>query len=824
MLSLWQMSLSASAVILLTALLRRVAGSRLPRRMYVAMWDVAALASLIPFRVPWATLSQLVRRWTARPVGNILNGLPSAIPGVTTQPLLAAPTLTAVAADELPTVSLAVTEAMPGARQWRDGLTTVLQSARATIQAVPDRVWQAAGILWLAGAILLAVVLLWRWLVCLRAFSEALPCGDERVSAFLREHRLLRPIRVRLSNRVASPLSYGLWRPVILLPSAIIRADDRTLAYVLTHEFMHIRAWDMLRKEALLTIVCLHWPNPLVWLMLRLFSRDMELMCDERVVRRLGGRKAYCLTLLDMETQRSNLTMGTCFSVTGIEERIQVMKNRKHQSILSIALACAIFLGAAAGAMTGIPSAGAENASPRMFVSQETWETCYAKYEPYGLAYDAENGVITYHGQIVRYFEDMWPVGDQGKSGACFLYDGGTVDVYGVREFPETIHRNPDGSFDPSGILTGLREATQEEYAERTARNRAACLSLGGATEYLDAYQLAEAIVVASNDMRFTFSSDPNIRFIVDDKQNASASQLDVEWWTAEDYREWLEAERLALQELVGSEARSWTPSTGWFTWTQEKVDETIARYESILRDIEAGALVSRSINEKEANMVLMQGNILSTTIALDPATPVAEAIPSEDISDDAVVETLEQEALTFGFATRYDSADLAVSTERDLGSDEELPTYLVAVSPDDEWRFTPEEWNEILKLVEIDAVQWADSSEAQAARISYDAQMARMEGWRETIAPYAPFGLSYALDTATDLVHLYWNGREVRGVFDPQLGAWITDHTGISHYPDGAKELIAVYENGRLAGLREADAEESAVWDKLRQENTNNR
>ena len=51
MLSLWQMGLSASAVILLAALLRRLTGSRLPRRMYVALWDVALLSGLIPFRL-----------------------------------------------------------------------------------------------------------------------------------------------------------------------------------------------------------------------------------------------------------------------------------------------------------------------------------------------------------------------------------------------------------------------------------------------------------------------------------------------------------------------------------------------------------------------------------------------------------------------------------------------------------------------------------------------------------------------------------------------------------------------------------------------------
>lgn len=351
-----------------------------------------------------------------------------------------------------------------------------------------------------------------------------------------------------------------------------------------------------------------------------------------------------------MEVRRSNLTMGTCFSVTGIEERIKVMKNRKHQGILSIALAFAIFLGATLGAMTGIPMAGAENAAPRMIFSRKTWEGTYAKYGVYGLGYDGKNGTITYNGQVVRYFEDMWPIDETSKSGACFVYEGGTVDVYGVREFPEIIRRNPDGTFDPSGTLVGLRQATQEEYDAMTAWLEGGTVSqttmVMQATEGT-AYVMADttpspamvtstAVLMASATLMPT--DDPAatpapVAYTTLDPASPFVSSLpyaDVEWWTAEEYRAWMEAERTALQQLVDEQARAWTPSKGWFVWTQEEADAAMARYENILRAIEQGALVSKPVNGQDVAFV----SGVSETVVIN----AEEALSADSVSDSVEV------------------------------------------------------------------------------------------------------------------------------------------------------------------------------------------
>ena len=79
------------------------------------------------------------------------------------------------------------------------------------------------------------------------------------------------------------------------------------LAFVLTHEMAHIRRFDALSKLLLAAAACLHWFNPLVWVMLVLANRDLELSCDAAVVRLYGAeaRAPYARTLLELEARRS---------------------------------------------------------------------------------------------------------------------------------------------------------------------------------------------------------------------------------------------------------------------------------------------------------------------------------------------------------------------------------------------------------------------------------------------------------------------------------------------------------------------------------------
>ena len=234
-------------------------------------------------------------------------------------------------------------------------------------------------LLWLVGAVLLAVYFAVSYVRCLRTFRTSLPERSPEVEAWLAEHRLARRGCVRCSDQITSPLTYGIFRPVILLPKTLNRRDTATLQFVLTHEWVHVRRWDALIKLLFAAALALHWFNPLVWLLYWLGNRDLELSCDAAVVRRIGReyRAAYALALLALEEKRSGLL--PCFSRLSrnfLEERVKSIMQYKRASVVAVFLAMLLVVGITS-AFALRPEATAqiqlqEPAAPEDSVSSET--------------------------------------------------------------------------------------------------------------------------------------------------------------------------------------------------------------------------------------------------------------------------------------------------------------------------------------------------------------------------------------------------------------------------------------------------------------------
>ncbi|MDD3024398.1 MAG: M56 family metallopeptidase [Syntrophomonadaceae bacterium] len=89
-----------------------------------------------------------------------------------------------------------------------------------------------------------------------RDYKAALSIDNEFVSRWLREHPTRRNVQIRQSDKIAAPLTYGIWKPVVLLPKTTDWTDETKLRYILTHEFVHIKRFDFLSKW-LLTTACL---------------------------------------------------------------------------------------------------------------------------------------------------------------------------------------------------------------------------------------------------------------------------------------------------------------------------------------------------------------------------------------------------------------------------------------------------------------------------------------------------------------------------------------------------------------------------------------
>jgi beta-lactamase regulating signal transducer with metallopeptidase domain len=126
---------------------------------------------------------------------------------------------------------------------------------------------------------------------------------------------------IYLSDRVNSPVVYGILRPRILLPNGINALE---LDLILLHERTHIRRADNLWRLLALIAACIHWFNPLVWVFLRCVHIDAELSCDEAVLRRLPPqhRPHYAHTLLSSAARSAALASpfgyGTTYRIHAI--------------------------------------------------------------------------------------------------------------------------------------------------------------------------------------------------------------------------------------------------------------------------------------------------------------------------------------------------------------------------------------------------------------------------------------------------------------------------------------------------------------------------
>lgn len=134
---------------------------------------------------------------------------------------------------------------------------------------------------------------------------------------------------IYLTDHIASPFVIGLFRPRIYLPSTL---SDRERDYIILHEQHHIRRLDHIVKILAFLALCVHWFNPLVWIAFLLSSADMEMSCDEAVMKSLSGhfREDYSRSLLSLATGR-RLIAGTplAFGEGNTRDRIKNILNYK---------------------------------------------------------------------------------------------------------------------------------------------------------------------------------------------------------------------------------------------------------------------------------------------------------------------------------------------------------------------------------------------------------------------------------------------------------------------------------------------------------------
>ena len=339
---LLQMSFLGTVIILLIVVLRAVLINRLPKKTFLILWWIALIRLLVPFSIKSVTS-----------IYSLLQSIYSDI-----NPVRTAQT----------TTFLPIHGNMP---EIANGLSEAMVQRTESISIL--------SVIWLAGLLLCFGFFAVSYIKCYREFRFSLPVENDILEAWKEKHPLKRSLSIRQTETIAAPLSYGVIRPVILMPKNTEWKNIYQLRYVLEHEYVHIRRLDMLTKLIMIAAVCIHWFNPLVWVMYILFNRDLELSCDETVVRRFGMdiKSVYATALISMEEKKSGLTpLCNSFSKNAIEERIRAIMKIKKTSKFAVMISAVLVIGVTGGFATS-----ASSLEKNTETAQENGETTVALNE-----------------------------------------------------------------------------------------------------------------------------------------------------------------------------------------------------------------------------------------------------------------------------------------------------------------------------------------------------------------------------------------------------------------------------------------------------------
>lgn len=201
-----------------------------------------------------------------------------------------------------------------------------------------ENIFNAAFTVWLTGCTVLLGILIFLYVGSKREACRGARLklqNDGAAADGIRDAcRSGRPMEiVRFSDRVSSPAVYGIFHPIIVIPTSY---REKELTYILAHENVHIKRCDNLWRLAAFATACLHWFNPFVWLFLKLFLEDMELSCDEKALAGLGEdeKKAYALSLVECAADTS--LFASAFGGANLHKRIYHILSYRKISVFSI--------------------------------------------------------------------------------------------------------------------------------------------------------------------------------------------------------------------------------------------------------------------------------------------------------------------------------------------------------------------------------------------------------------------------------------------------------------------------------------------------------
>jgi len=292
------MSLTGTFVILAICL-ARLPLKKAPKVISYYLWTVAGFRLLVPFS--FESMLSLVP-FNTSPIS----------PNITTQQL-------PVFESYIPAIDVAVNASIPA---------TVSTASVNPMQILTS----IGGYVWLIGAAAMIIYGI--------------------VSYFLLKQKMKSAIHIEgnvyEANFIKSPFVLGVVNPKIYIPNI---SNEQERDYVILHEQTHIRRYDHIIKFGAYFILCIHWFNPLAWIAFLLMSVDMEMSCDESVLKEVGvdAKKVYSYSLLSFSANRPAFGGSPLsFSEGGLKARVKnVLKQKKtHRLTLIAAIVLTVALGA----------------------------------------------------------------------------------------------------------------------------------------------------------------------------------------------------------------------------------------------------------------------------------------------------------------------------------------------------------------------------------------------------------------------------------------------------------------------------------------------
>lgn len=351
-----------------------------------------------------------------------------------------------------------------------------LQGSR-TVQKIGATLFSSLWFVWLGTALILLV----RKITIYQSFVKYIEAGSNEVSdievlnhlAEIGESIGIRqPIELYTNHLIASPMLFGFFHPFIVLPTIHLPKID--FEYTIQHELIHYKRRDIFYKWLVQFITCLHWFNPLVWLMSREINRNYELSCDEVVISTLDieGRQAYGDTLIhamgaggDYKNSLASITLNE--STELLKERLKAIMNYKKTSKLVVAMTFmfTIFLAVDAQATGAYVKTVNQNSTIK---GENTAEFCYISEENYELTYLSE---IEWQAKNI----DEYMAYGITKDDTTYYYQSQPIHIFLDHQRDSSLFAldmNPQGIVDIkvirdiNGKIEGVTYMTEEEVTE----------------------------------------------------------------------------------------------------------------------------------------------------------------------------------------------------------------------------------------------------------------------------------------------------------------------------------------------------------------------